>query len=144
MYASRAIAIAIAIPTAKLKSNTASLIIPVVVFIGGLGGCASTPVSVEKMAVAESAVQRANTSATSENAAGELQIAVAKLASARQAVKLLSCTHNRRVHVKLPKNRKTRPAYCVKKSTAKRPVKRPAKRPTKHKEIPHEQAHKKS
>ena len=83
MYASSAIQT----PTAaKLKFSTASLIIPVIVFIAGLGGCASTPVSVEKMAVAESAVQRANTSSTSENAATELQIAVAKLASARQAV----------------------------------------------------------
>jgi Domain of unknown function (DUF4398) len=82
MYASSAIQT----PIAKLKFNTASLIIPVIVFIGGLGGCASTPVSVEKMAVAESAVQRANTSSTSESAAAELQIAVAKLASARQAV----------------------------------------------------------
>jgi hypothetical protein len=77
---------AIQTPIAKLRFNAAFLVIPLVVFFGGLAGCASTPVSVEKMAVAESAVQRANTSSTSENAAGELQIAVAKLASARQAV----------------------------------------------------------
>ena len=38
------------------------------------------------MAVAEAAIQRASTSSTSENAAVELQIATAKLASARQAV----------------------------------------------------------
>jgi hypothetical protein len=38
------------------------------------------------MAVAEAAVQRANTRATSENAPGELQIAIAKLASAQQAL----------------------------------------------------------
>ena len=82
MYASSAIQT----PTTKLKFNSAFLVIPLAILIGGLGGCASTPVSVEKMAVAESAVQRANTSSTSENAATELQIAVAKLASARQAV----------------------------------------------------------
>ncbi len=51
-----------------------------------LGGCASMPAPTEQMAVAEASVQRANTSSTSENAAGELQIAIAKLASARQAV----------------------------------------------------------
>ena len=69
-----------------LKSKPAFSAICLVAIFGGLMGCASTPVSVEQMAVAESAVQRANTSSTSENAAGELQIAVAKLASARQAV----------------------------------------------------------
>ena len=47
---------------------------------------AATPVSVEQMAVAEAAIQHANTSSTSENAPAELQIAIAKLASARQAV----------------------------------------------------------
>jgi hypothetical protein len=51
-----------------------------------LGGCASTPVPSAQMAVAEAAVQRANTSGTSDNAAAELQIAVSKLASAREAV----------------------------------------------------------
>jgi hypothetical protein len=51
-----------------------------------LGGCASTPVPTAQMAVAEAAVQRANTSGTSDNAAAELQIAVSKLASARDAV----------------------------------------------------------
>ena len=51
-----------------------------------LGGCASTPAPSEQMAVAEAAVQHANTSSTSESAAGELQVATDKLASARQAV----------------------------------------------------------
>ena len=51
-----------------------------------LGGCASAPVSIEQMAAAEAAVQAANNSSTSERAGAELQIAVAKLASARQAV----------------------------------------------------------
>lgn len=50
-----------------------------------IAGCASTPIPSEQLAVAEAAVQRANTSSTSLNAAGELQIATAKLASARQA-----------------------------------------------------------
>jgi hypothetical protein len=51
-----------------------------------LAGCASTPAPSEQMAVAEAAVQRANTSGTSQNAASELQIATDKLAGARQAV----------------------------------------------------------
>lgn|SRR5690606_6413300 len=51
-----------------------------------LGGCASTPVPVSQMAVAEASVQSANSSNTSEHAPGELQIAIAKLASARAAM----------------------------------------------------------
>ena len=55
-------------------------------FFLAVGGCASAPPPPDaKMAVAEAAVQHANTSSTSENAAGELQIAVTKLAGARQA-----------------------------------------------------------
>jgi Domain of unknown function (DUF4398) len=73
-------------PAPKLKFNTASPVIPVLILFCGLAGCANTPVSVEKMAVAESAVERASNSSTSENAAIELQIAVSKLAGARQAV----------------------------------------------------------
>jgi len=49
-------------------------------------GCASTPKPTEKMAVAEASVQRANTGTTSENAGRELQIAIAKLESAKQAI----------------------------------------------------------
>ncbi len=70
----------------KLKLAPASLIIAAATLFGGLAGCATTPPPMAQMAVAESAVQRASTSSTSESAAGELQIAVAKLASAKQAV----------------------------------------------------------
>ena len=66
---------------AKISKTAAGIYLLVL-----LGACASAPVSIEQMAVAEAAVKRANTSSTSENAAGELQIAVNKLASARQAV----------------------------------------------------------
>jgi hypothetical protein len=40
----------------------------------------------EKMAVAEASVQQANTTSNAENAANELQIATAKLISARKAL----------------------------------------------------------
>jgi hypothetical protein len=49
-------------------------------------GCASTPMPVEELAVAEAAVQRASTASTRESAPAELGVAVAKLASARSAV----------------------------------------------------------
>ena len=52
----------------------------------GFAGCASAPVPTAQMAVAEAAVQHANTSSTSDFAPTELQIAVSKLASARQAM----------------------------------------------------------
>jgi hypothetical protein len=48
-------------------------------------GCASQPVPVAEMAVAEASVKRADTSNTRVSAPGELKIAVAKLASAQQA-----------------------------------------------------------
>ena len=51
-----------------------------------LGACASVPPPTEQMAVAEAAVQRANTRTTTEFAASELQIASNKLTSARQAM----------------------------------------------------------
>lgn len=51
-----------------------------------LSACASAKAPTAQMAVAEAAVQQANTTSTSENAAGELQIAIGKLARARQAV----------------------------------------------------------
>lgn len=51
-----------------------------------VAGCASTPPPVEKMAVAEAAIQRASNSGTSANAPGELQLATSKLAAARQAM----------------------------------------------------------
>ena len=49
-------------------------------------GCARTPKPTEKMAVAEASVKRASTDTTSDNAGGELQIAIAKLESAKQAI----------------------------------------------------------
>lgn len=51
-----------------------------------LGGCANAPAPKEQMAVAEAAVQRATTTSTNETAAGELQLAADKLASARAAM----------------------------------------------------------
>ena len=51
-----------------------------------LSGCANTPAPKEQMAVAEAAVQRATTTSTHETAAGELQLAADKLASARAAM----------------------------------------------------------
>lgn len=51
-----------------------------------LAGCASAPPPTTQMAVAEAAVLSANTASTSEGAPRELQIAVDKLAGARQAV----------------------------------------------------------
>jgi predicted component of type VI protein secretion system len=51
-----------------------------------LAGCASTPVPSARIAVAEAAVQGANTNTTREGAPGELQVAIAKLASAQQAI----------------------------------------------------------
>lgn len=51
-----------------------------------LGGCSSTPPAPDtQMAVAEAAVNNANNATTSEHAPRELQVAVSKLASARQA-----------------------------------------------------------
>ena len=70
-------------PATKLGMPTAIIALSLFVL---LGGCASTPVSIEQMAAAEAAVQAANNSSTSERAGAELQIAIAKLASARQAV----------------------------------------------------------
>jgi hypothetical protein len=51
-----------------------------------LGGCASTPMPTAQLAVAEAAVQRANTTSTQESAPAELATAVGKLARARSAV----------------------------------------------------------
>ncbi len=51
-----------------------------------LGGCASAPVPTEKMAVAEASVKHAMTSSTSDSAPAELQLAIDKLAAARQAM----------------------------------------------------------
>lgn len=50
-----------------------------------LAGCASQPVPVAELAVAEASVQRADTSNTRAAAPAELRTAIAKLASAQQA-----------------------------------------------------------
>ena len=63
------------------------------VAVTALVGCASVPPPSQQMAVAEASVQRATTTSTSENAGVELQVATAKLASARQA--LLSKDYDR-------------------------------------------------
>lgn len=52
-----------------------------------LPASAAAPLALsEKMAVAEASVQQANSTSNSENAANELQIATAKLMSARKAL----------------------------------------------------------
>ncbi|HEU0203515.1 MAG TPA: hypothetical protein VFR86_24150, partial [Burkholderiaceae bacterium] len=70
--------------TPPLIRTSAAMLASTLVFV--LGGCASAPAPDEQMAVAEAAVQHANTRSTSESAARELQVATDKLASARQAV----------------------------------------------------------
>lgn len=66
--------------------NTARALMLAATALVVFGGCASTPPPLEKMAVAEAAIQTASTTSTSEGAPGELQIAIAKLTSARQAM----------------------------------------------------------
>ena len=52
-----------------------------------LGACAGNPpIPTEEIAVAEAAVQRANTARTRETAPGELQLAISKLDNAKEAV----------------------------------------------------------
>jgi hypothetical protein len=51
-----------------------------------LGACATPPMPTAQLAVAEAAVQRANTTSTQESAPAELATAVGKLARARGAV----------------------------------------------------------
>jgi hypothetical protein len=70
----------------NLSAFTKSVSVLTLISLIAIGGCASTPMPNEEMAVAESAVQRANTRSTSQSAPGELQIAIAKLASAKQAL----------------------------------------------------------
>lgn len=71
-----------------LMTTRARIALPAMALAGlvTLGGCASTPAPVEQLAVAEAAVQRANTTSTSENAAVELKVATVKLAAAREAM----------------------------------------------------------
>ncbi|MDO9596958.1 MAG: DUF4398 domain-containing protein [Azoarcus sp.] len=73
------------LPLIPTRTTALTLALAVTALVA-LGGCASTPAPVEKMAVAEAAIQTASTTSTSEGAPGELQIATAKLASARQAM----------------------------------------------------------
>ena len=67
-------------PTMRIAPTAMALI-----FVAALGGCVTTPVPTAQLAVADAAVQHANTSSTSQDAPAELQIAIAKLASAQQA-----------------------------------------------------------
>lgn len=67
-------------------TGTAVMAAAVITGMTLLGGCASTPPPTQKMAVAEATVKHANTNSTNESAAGELQIAIAKLNSAREAM----------------------------------------------------------
>lgn len=50
-----------------------------------LGACAAPPVAPQQLAVAEAAVQRANTPATAGDAPAQLRVATDKLAAARSA-----------------------------------------------------------
>ena len=71
---------------ATTRARIAPLAMTLALGLATLGGCASTPAPTEQLAVAEAAVQRANTTSTSENAAVELKVATNKLAGARQAM----------------------------------------------------------
>lgn len=66
--------------TSKFKAAAALLVAAIMI-----SACASVPPPNAAMAVAESAVQRANTADTRTGAPAELQIAIAKLSSARSA-----------------------------------------------------------
>lgn len=68
------------------RARSAPLAMTLAVALVALAGCASTPPPTEKLAVADAAVQRANTTSTSESSAVELKIATNKLAAARQAM----------------------------------------------------------
>jgi hypothetical protein len=69
----------------SIRVPAAVLVLAAATTLTAVGGCATTPLPSEQLAVAEAAVERANTNSTSLNAAAELQIATAKLAGARQA-----------------------------------------------------------
>jgi Domain of unknown function (DUF4398) len=68
------------------RARLAPLAVTLAIGLAALSGCASTPAPTEQLAVAEAAVQRANTNATSESSAIELKVATNKLAAARQAM----------------------------------------------------------
>jgi hypothetical protein len=73
------------LPFIPTRNTTLTLALAVTALLA-VSGCASTAPPVAKMAVAESAVQTASTTNTREGAPHELQIATAKLISARQAM----------------------------------------------------------
>ena len=68
------------------KSASARFLIVPVALAALLTACASTPVPLEQMAVAEAAVARASTASTSETASAELRVATEHLAQARSAL----------------------------------------------------------
>ena len=75
-----------ALPTTAASNPLPARVLGVLM-VALLGACASTPpMPSAEMAVAQASVAHANSSGTSENAPAELQIAIAKLASAQQAV----------------------------------------------------------
>lgn len=71
-------------PTPPHRTNGTLFLAPIIAVLST--GCASVPPPTEQMAVAEAAVQRANTRATTEFAASELRVATNKLTTARQAM----------------------------------------------------------
>ena len=56
------------------------------IVVAALGACASTPAPVQQLAVAEAAVQHANTASTQADAPMALRVAVDKLAAANRAL----------------------------------------------------------
>lgn len=66
------------------RRGTALVCASSLIFI--LAACAGTPAPSAQMAVAEASVRHADTRSTSEHAPAELQVAIAKLTSARQAM----------------------------------------------------------
>lgn len=76
--------IPISLPQIKLPAAAARSLLAGALVLA-VAGCASLPPPTAQLAVAEASVNRADTSNTRASAPGELQIAVAKLASAQQA-----------------------------------------------------------
>ncbi len=74
------------IPQGQRRPAGLRLIIAPVALTALLAACASTPIPLEQMAVAEAAVARASTVSTSETASAELRVATEHLAQARIAL----------------------------------------------------------
>jgi hypothetical protein len=68
------------------ETRALSVLASAALLLLALAGCATAPMPTEQLAVAEAAVQRANTTSTQEAAPAELATAVGKLARARSAV----------------------------------------------------------